>query len=47
MPDANKVFLAIDLGASGGRVVAGLFATVGVADFLQIAYRLGQQRLED
>ena len=29
------------------RVVAGLFATVGVADFLQIAYRLGQQRLED
>ena len=25
MPDAAKVFLAIDLGASGGRVVAGLF----------------------
>lgn len=25
MPDANQVFLAIDLGASGGRVVAGLF----------------------
>jgi rhamnulokinase len=25
MPDASQVFLAIDLGASGGRVVAGLF----------------------
>jgi len=25
MPDASKVFLAVDLGASSGRVVAGLF----------------------
>src|SRR6266550_5987605 len=25
MPDNSQVFLAIDLGASGGRVVAGLF----------------------
>src|SRR4051794_12232797 len=25
MPDSSQVFLAIDLGASGGRVVAGLF----------------------
>jgi rhamnulokinase len=25
MPDANRVFLAVDLGASSGRVVAGLF----------------------
>ena len=25
MPDASQVFLAVDLGASSGRVVAGLF----------------------
>src|SRR6187399_685481 len=25
MPDSSQVFLAVDLGASGGRVVAGLF----------------------
>ena len=25
MPDTSQVFLAVDLGASSGRVVAGLF----------------------
>lgn len=29
------------------RYVAGLFVTVGIADFLQLAYKAGQQRLDD
>jgi rhamnulokinase len=39
MPDSSQVFLAIDLGASGGRVVAGLFD--GQQFSLEEVYRFG------